>query len=174
MRIKGILDESFVDYKKPSMYIAFPYCTFKCDTLNKKSVCQNCSLVKEPTLDIEKEVLIERYLDNPITQAIVLSGLEPLDSMIEVTSFVTAVRDKYHCDDDIIIYTGYTQEEVEAGLYGGLSPNLGINQYNFLKNFPNIYFKFGRFILGEEQHYDEVLGINLASSNQYGVKISNE
>ena len=38
--------------------------------------------------------------------------------------------------------------------------------------FPNIIIKFGRFIPNQEGHYDEVLGINLASKNQFGEKIS--
>jgi len=31
MIIKGLIDEDFVNYKKPSMTIMMPYCTFKCD-----------------------------------------------------------------------------------------------------------------------------------------------
>lgn len=36
----------------------------------------------------------------------------------------------------------------------------------------NIIVKFGRFIPNQHPHYDEVLGINLASDNQYAEKIS--
>ena len=43
---------------------------------------------------------------------------------------------------------------------------------NNLKQFPNIIIKFGRFIPNQQSHYDEVLGINLASDNQYAKKIS--
>ena len=31
MIIKGLIDEDFINYKKPSMVIEFPYCNFKCD-----------------------------------------------------------------------------------------------------------------------------------------------
>lgn len=172
MIIKGIIDESFVDYKKPAMYIVFPKCTFKCDKINNCKVCQNSHLANEKEINITKEELIERYLDNPITQAIVLSGLEPFDSMLDVTSFVDALRNKYECDDDVIIYTGYTIEEIEAGYYGDYTPEIAKNLWNFLTSFSNIYVKFGRFILNENPHYDEVLGIKLASSNQYGKKVS--
>ena len=41
-----------------------------------------------------------------------------------------------------------------------------------LKQFPNIIIKYGRFIPGHSPIYDEVLGVNLASKNQFAVKIS--
>ena len=41
-----------------------------------------------------------------------------------------------------------------------------------LKKYPNIVVKYGRYIPNSESHYDEVLGITLASSNQYAEKIS--
>ena len=34
-------------------------------------------------------------------------------------------------------------------------------------NFKNIIIKFGRYVPNQKEHYDEILGINLASSNQY-------
>ena len=172
MKIKGLIDESFADYKKPSMYITFPKCSFKCDTINGCPVCQNSRLAQEPDIDITKEKIIERYLDNPITQAIVLSGLEPLDSILDVVSFVEAVRTKYHCNDDIVIYTGYTKKEIETGFYGGVNCAVGIDLWNYLRKFPNIYVKFGRFLLNQKKIEDKVLGVTLASENQYGEKIS--
>jgi hypothetical protein len=39
MVIKGIVDEDFVNYKKPSMFIIMPYCDFKCD---KEAGCSIC------------------------------------------------------------------------------------------------------------------------------------
>jgi hypothetical protein len=41
-----------------------------------------------------------------------------------------------------------------------------------LKSFSNIIIKFGRFIPNQEPHYDEVLGVKLASDNQYARRIS--
>ena len=38
---------------------------------------------------------------------------------------------------------------------------------DLLQEYGNIIIKYGRYIMGEELHYDEVLGVNLASSNQY-------
>jgi hypothetical protein len=41
-----------------------------------------------------------------------------------------------------------------------------------LKQFPNIVVKFGRYVPKCEAHFDEVLGIKLASPNQYAERIS--
>ena len=43
---------------------------------------------------------------------------------------------------------------------------------NILKQYPNIIIKFGRFKPNQKSHYDDVLGVNLISDNQYGEKIS--
>jgi hypothetical protein len=41
-----------------------------------------------------------------------------------------------------------------------------------LQKYPNIIVKFGRFIPDAESKFDEVLGITLASYNQFAIKIS--
>lgn len=86
----------------------------------------------------------------------VLGGLEPLDSD-ELLHLITLFREQ--SDDDIVIYTGYTEEEIQK-------------QIKQLKGFENIIIKFGRFIPNQEKHYDEILGIELASPNQYARRIS--
>ena len=70
LTIKGLVDEDFVNYKKPSMYIAFPNCTFKCDIEAGCSICQNSSLANEPDIEISEEAIVERYMNNPITKAL--------------------------------------------------------------------------------------------------------
>lgn len=173
MEVKGIIDEDFVNYKKPSMYIAFPNCSFKCDLFNQCKICQNSSLAQEPTINIDKNELIERYLANPITEAFVLSGLEPFDSILDLLAFVNAVRNDYNCHDDIVIYTGYTEEELLNGRYDGDSPELLREYYSYLcHSFDSIIIKFGRFIMNDTPHKDEVLGVELASRNQYAREVS--
>lgn len=176
MRIKGLMDECFNDYKKPSMYIAFPDCSFKCDKLNGCQVCQNSQLAHEPDIEIKKEEIIERYLDNPITEAIIFSGLEPFDSILDVIAFVTCFRETYNCNDDIVIYTGYTEEELHEGRYGLRPGNEAEKRlsdfYEYLCKFCNIIIKFGRFVMNDESHIDPVLGVTLSSANQYARKVS--
>ena len=41
-----------------------------------------------------------------------------------------------------------------------------------LKKFKNIIVKFGRYVGGQQAHFDEVLGVYLASDNQFAEKIS--
>lgn len=171
MKIKGLIDECFNDYKKPAMYIAFPTCSFKCDRLNECEVCQNSDLIKEPDIDIPKETIIERYLNNPITEAIIFSGLEPFDSILDVISFIDCFRRDYNCMDDIVIYTGYTEEELIKGAFDGGTPNTLSDFYKFICSRPNIIIKFGRYIMNDQSHYDEILGVNLASHNQYAKRV---
>lgn len=157
MLIKGIIDEDFINYKKPCMVIEFPYCSFKCDKECGKQVCQNGALANSPNIDIERMDLINRYLKNDITQSVVMQGLEPFDSWDDLISFIFLFR--CYTNDDIVIYTGYNLSELEE-------------KVELLSYFDNIIIKFGRYIPNKQSHYDNVLGVNLASDNQYAVKIS--
>lgn len=158
IKIRGLVDEDFVNYKKPAMFIAFPYCTFKCDTECGYSVCQNSSLIENTNIiNIDEQIIIDRYIKNPITHSIVISGLEPFDSFNELVILIKSFREKTL--DDIVIYSGYNKEEITSYI-------------EELKQFKNIIIKFGRFIPNQEKHYDEVLQVTLASPNQYGEKIS--
>ena len=163
LTIKGLVDEDFVNYKKPSMYIAFPNCTFKCDIEAGCSICQNSSLANEPDIEISEETIVERYMNNPITKAIVCAGLEPFYSPAILYELVSAFRKV--TNDDIVIYTGFKECEFKH--------LLTYKKYlEAFKKFPNIIIKFGRFIPNQEKHYDEVLGVELASPNQYARRIS--
>ena len=151
------------------MYIATPKCSFKCDKENGCNLCQNSHLAQQPGYNIGIRTLIKRYLTNPITKAIVISGLEPFDTPELIYEIVLGFRE-IGCMDDIVIYTGYTEYELTLDDSGRQE----VATYNWLKHYPNIYIKFGRFIPNQEPHYDEVLGVKLASDNQYGKKVSYE
>lgn len=157
MIIKGVQDEDFVNYKKPSMFISFPSCTWKCDRECGKKVCQNGTLATTPNIEIGVKTIVDRYINNPITKAIVCGGLEPFDTWNDLQKFIIELRQK--SQDDIVIYTGYKKEEISYAV-------------DWLNLFPNIIVKFGRFVPDQQKHYDEVLGIYLASDNQYAERIS--
>lgn len=159
MKIRGILDTDSVNYKKICMTIMFPFCDFKCDKECGQKVCQNSPLINEPIIDIDCNKIVDRYMSNPLTEAIVFQGLEPFDSTDDIYELIKAFRNK--TDDDIVIYTGYTEEECKVYI-----------DYFQSYTFKNIIIKFGRYIPGQTPHKDEVLGINLASDNQYAVKIN--
>ena len=158
MKILGIIDEDFVNYKKTSMVIEFPYCSFKCDKECGRPICQNGALANEPIIEIDAKKIVERYLQNPITEAIVFQGLEPFDSYEDMFDLMIEIRKR--TDDDIVIYSGYSYREIYhyADTIGHI--------------FQNIIIKYGRYIPDVEPHYDPVLGVNLASDNQYAEKIS--
>lgn len=155
MIIKGLNDTDFVNYKKASMFIAFSKCSFKCG----QDICQNFELTKEPTLEVLPSTLINLYKNNPITSAVVCGGLEPFDSWDDLFNFIDDFR--LESDDDIVIYTGYTEEEIQ-------------DKIDILKDYDNIIIKFGRYIPNQTPHYDEVLGVKLASDNQYARRINED
>lgn len=157
MKIRGLVDEDFINYKIPSMFVAFPRCSFKCEKECGIQCCQNSKTALDPIIEINVIDLVDRYIKNPITHAIVCGGLEPFDTFDDLYSLVETLRKSV--SDTVVIYTGYKEDEVSEYV-------------RILRNFSNIVIKFGRFIPHQQPHYDEVLGVNLASKNQYAKKIS--
>ena len=141
MILRGLVDEDIVNYYKTSMYLIFPNCNFKCEKECGQPICQNSSLLCAPTIEISPETICERYIDNPITSAIVCGGLEPFDSKFDLLTLIYCLRHKYKCNDTFVIYTGYTEEEL-------LNPENGEQYFLFksITEYPNIIVKFGRFI----------------------------
>lgn len=156
MLIKNIVQEDFINYKKPSMFIALPFCSFKCERECGIKCCQNSPLAQMPNIEVSIDTIVEAYLNNDITKAIVFGGLEPFDSFDDVYALIKAFRER--TNDEVIIFTGYDKTEIKQ-------------QIILLRQFPNIIIKYGRFIPGDKPHRDELLGIALASQNQYAERI---
>ena len=158
MQLKNIIQEDFSNYKVCSMFIGFPSCTWKCERdCGRKGLCQNAALAKSPSVEISADEIVDLYLANSLSHALVCGGLEPFDSWSELFDLVTRFRAK--TDDPIIIFTGYNKTEIAHKVLS-------------LASFKNIIIKFGRFVPDQEAHYDEILGIFLASQNQYAERIS--
>lgn len=150
MRIKQLIDEDFIQYKLPSMFIGTCFCSFKCGLQE----CQNSALANSPIINMSDDELIQRYMSNPITSSIVFGGLEPFDQFDELVWFLKRLREKYGCFDPVIIYSGYTDEELEEKrIYD-----------------PNLIVKTGRYIPNDAKKYDDILGVTLASSNQHATR----
>ena len=159
MKIKGLQDEDFVNYKKPSMFIGTAICNWKCCIEQNLdiSICQNSSLANSVTMDIPAIEIYRRYSSNPIVKSVVIGGLEPFLQFPEVIELIDIFRSN-QCFDDFVIYTGYYPSEIT-------------NELNRLKEYKNIIVKFGRYIPNNEKHFDDVLGIYLASNNQFAERI---
>lgn len=157
MIVKTVKTEWFQDYKLPSMFIVFPSCTFKCEKECGKRMCQNSNLANLPSKNIGIKTIVNQYINNPITKAIVCGGLEPFDSWEDLQILISYLR--VRTTDDIVIYTGYNKDELT-------------DKMPFLKSAKNIVVKFGRYIPNQTPHYDSILGVNLASDNQYAERIS--
>lgn len=157
MKLKGLVDYDICNFSKPSMFLIFPKCSFKCDIECGKPICQNSALAREPEIEINTLKVVKEYLKNPLTHAVVCGGLEPFDTKDDLYSFITLFRG--FSKDTIVIYTGYTEEELAKDL-------------PLLKKFGNIIVKFGRFIPDSPHIFDTVLGVELASSNQYAKELT--
>lgn len=159
MRIKFIKSEDFVNYRKCSMFIGTCFCDWKCcKELNiPLSICQNNGWSSNPIFDLSDNNIISSYMSNDIMEAIVIGGLEPMLQFDEIYEFIDSLRKV--TNDDVVIYTGYYPNEI-------------IDKTEKLSKFKNIIIKFGRYIPNRPTRYDEVLGITLASDNQYAEKIS--
>lgn len=142
------------------MFLATCFCDFKCcrEANIPITVCQNHLIARQPEVDIPIDEIFRRYTENPITKAIVFGGMEPFLQFDEMFKVIRYFRG-HDCNDDIVIYTGYYHHEIEEKIMD-------------LEQFENIIVKFGRFIPNQKAHYDDILGVNLISDNQYAERIS--
>lgn len=166
MIIKNLIDEDFVNYKKPSMFIGMPTCSFKCDKECGVQVCQNSALANAPQIDMNPVEIATRFYNNPISEAIVFGGLEPFDSLLDMCELLSIFYALYNCSfdikeaPDIVIYTGYYPNEIKDKL----------KMLKIYKDM-NIIIKFGRFIPDKPHRFDDILGVELASDNQYAMRL---
>lgn len=152
MKLIDIIDVDITNYKKISMFLITPYCSMKCNKDCGQCVCQNEHLLASHVLNYDDDKLVERYMSNPLTHAIVIGGMEPFDSFDSTYEFIIKLRQR--CSDDVVIYSGYNEAEIE-------------DKIEKLAGLGNVTVKFGRYRPGMEKHFDDGLGIYLASDNQY-------
>lgn len=163
MRLKQIIQEDFTNYKEPGLFIGTACCTGKCwkEQGLPASTCQNEPIYNAPIIEVDAERLVKLYLSNPITKCVIFGGLEPFDTFEDMDAFLYELRVKHQCHDTVVIYTGYTEEEFNANL-----------TWQWIRTYDNIIIKFGRFMPNQPHHSDPILGVELASPNQYAVAYS--
>ena len=160
MKLKGIVAEDFVNYRLPSLFLASTSCDWKCclESGADISMCQNAPMATTPVIEISDEDIYAAFKGNNITKAVVIGGLEPLLQFDEVEALISYFREQgEYCD--FVIYTGYYPEEIN-------------DKIAVLSSRKNIVVKFGRFIPNSTPVYDDILGVTLASPNQYAMRIS--
>lgn len=160
-----IKTDDISDYKYTSMLLVFPKCSGKCKN------CQNGNLQnrdKSKDIHIPAKSIINHYNRLKTHTAIVCAGLEPFDSLYDLQDvFREFVISSNKRKSDFVIYTGYTQEEVEI-VVNLLKNILFTNE----KGMKRLIIKFGRYDETKTNNTDDIdpiLGIHLATSNQYVV-----
>lgn len=160
IHLKGVVMEDFVNYAKPSLFLITCKCDWKCchEANIPITVCQNEPVVRQATKEFLISSIYKVYIDNEITKAVVIGGLEPILQFEEVLSLLDYFR-KQNCNDDFVIYTGYYKEEIEK-------------EIEQLKKYPNVILKYGRYKPNSVSRFDDILQITLVSDNQYAERIS--
>ena len=152
MRLKQIIDESFGDYKLCSMLLIADKCTWKCEG------CQNKHLSQLPSQNFPDEEILERFHNNPLTEAIVIGGLEPFEQLNELVIFIGEAI-KAELNVPIVIYTGFEIDDFDL-YWSGFEPAA--------KTYKGpVIVKFGRYVANSESYFNEDLGVTLISKNQY-------
>lgn len=166
MKLKAIVDEDFQDYKKTAMFLATCRCDFKCCEEGgfDRSICQNSPMASQPTLGIPDEEIVARYKANPLSKAIVFGGLEPFLQVGELFDLICLFRYE-GVTDDIVIYTGYTKEELYNNWFREIEALCDLRCYG------NIIVKTGRYRPGGTPRFDALLGVTLANEEQYALPI---
>ena len=156
----GINECDFINNKKITFNIlAGISCTFKCCEANPE-LCHNYHLINETPIKRNIHKVIELYKSQQLSQNITFQGgLEVLDNIKQLLWFIYFFR--LDCKDDIFIWTGYTKRECDTFI-----------KLVHMMEWENIYIKFGRFIPNNTPHFDNVIGVNLISYNQYAERIS--
>ncbi len=160
IKVKDIKPEVFQDYKKCSMFIGVSTCDFKCcrEVNLPCSTCQNSGVNSQEDIIVDYENIFKMFQNSLLSEAIVIGGLEPFLQADEVVQLIHYFRDR-GVKNDFVIYTGYYPEEISK------------DTLETLKKLENVVIKYGRYIPDRPNRFDEVLGVTLASDNQYAVKL---
>lgn len=160
IRLKEIT-EVFQDYKKAALFLGVCFCDWKCckESGLPLSTCQNYSWSNNEIVEVSFNSIVNRIKGNLLTDAVIIGGLEPLIQINEVVQLISYIRQQ-GLKNDIVIYTGYYDYEIEDNTL------LELKKYNVL-------MKCGRYKPNKIPFFSTLLGITLASDNQYVLKLSN-
>lgn len=150
------------------MFIATTECDWKCCKECGKNICQNMQLAQMSDVEISPETLISRFKANFISEAIVFGGLEPLyapDNHVHAFNEFSHYIYLLPHFTDVVVYTGYYPSEIHYS-------NFQFWQAQTNSIHGNLIFKFGRYIPNKPSRRDPILGVELASNNQFAININ--
>ena len=168
MKVLEIKPNDFANFHDPwghsSLFVGMGWCDWKCckEAGVDVSICQNYELQNSGfSKNIPARDLLSRYLGE--STSVVLGGLEPLNDMegvLELASEFAELAEGWPRDvrAAFVVYTGYTREECH-GKIDAVARSLGWR--------PTLIVKYGRFVPNGNGRFDPVLGVTLASDNQY-------
>lgn len=154
-KVKDVV-EVFQDYKKSAVLFSMCYCDWKCCKEAGVDVCQNLPLAKQEIIGMSFSYALS-FVNKSMTDAIIFGGLEPLLQAEEVIHLIHYFRE-HGVQKDIVVFTGYYIEEIDKDVLESLTQC-------------HVILKCGRFIPNRPSKFDDVLGVTLASDNQYGVQL---
>lgn len=147
--------EVFQDYKKPALMVCTAHCDFKCCKDAGYDVCHNMKVAKQRGVFLPFARLLNMVNKSTLTDAVLFGGLEPFLQADELVQCIEYLR-AHGMTKDIVIYTGYDRSELDQKTLLRLSCS-------------QVIVKFGRYVPNSSPVFDPILGIILASDNQYGV-----
>ena len=124
IKLKGLVDEDVVNYRKTSMFIIFPSCDFKCEKECGRAVCQNSSLAKAPILSYDDKEIIEENSKSLIEAIVNMKNGSVITIELEDGCVEYITRTKWFDTNLIIVggigriktttFTFYDDEEINA------------------------------------------------------------
>lgn len=175
MKLKAIKPNDYTNYHDPegwsSLFVGMGVCDWKCCIAANIPIetCQNSELAKAPVVEMDAETLIRTYIGE--SGSVVVGGLEPFNDMASLKELAKAYSEtvSYLGEntqfDKFVVYTGYKPDEIIT---------LVEQIYDIVKTKLTFIVKFGRFVPNQTPHFDDVLGVDLASDNQYAKEITKE
>lgn len=153
----GVLDyaEVFQDYKDSAILFSAIDCDWKCCREYGQSICQNQKMHGQREVILPFSRVLETIC-NSYTDAVIFGGLEPMLQADELVQCIEYLRQQ-GMSRPIIIYTGYYPHEINTDTLIRLANC-------------HVIMKFGRYDPSYEPKFDDILGITLASGNQFSVQ----
>jgi hypothetical protein len=154
MYLQNLIEESIKQYKEPAMLLLIPPKIFKTDI--------HLPRIGFDIVNFPEEEIFKTFSKNPKTNAIVISGYEPMQDMGELRSFIFSARKFFSPNNRprIIIYTKFFFDELQD-LPGWNGLYCEILQYG------NIFLKHGRRVGRKERPYfNKDLGCQLMGKSE--------